>query len=307
MPAQHLLIRGQWGLGDNIFARPFIRAAAARYALFLETPWPELFEDLNVAFVRAERRLRTQMKNVQRQDALRWATPPHRIRELRVNYGHADLACGSIIEALERRFATVGLQLPVQPRWDLPPMPASKLEGCRRPVAVIRPVTIRTEWRNEARNPRPQYIAQLAGLLMPTHEVVLVADLAEDQEWLDGPLPPHHRAFVHGELDVRDLLALIGQADLVVGGVGFILPAAVALKRRAFIVLGGHGIHNAPAKVTDPRMPLSRVGFAIPENFCQCSSMLHNCRKIIPDLEEQFRIFAERTGLRCLINARPGG
>lgn len=298
-----LLIRGQWGLGDNIFARPFIRAAAQQYAVFLETPWPELFEDLPVVFVRGERRLRTQMKNVLRQPAIRWTAPPHGIREVRITYGHAELQRSSIVAALETKFAAVGVRLPKQPRWDLPALGTSAIRGTNKPLALVRPVTVRAEWRNEARNPRPEYIAQLARMLMATHEVIAVADLAGGHEWLDGPMPPHHRALLAGELDVRGLLALTAAADVIVGGVGWIVPAAVALKRRAFIVLGGHGGHNAPEKITDPRMPLSRLGFAYPERFCTCSIMLHRCQKTIPNLRDQFCRFAESTGLRCSMTA----
>ena len=69
-----LLIRGQWGLGDNIFARPIVRACVAKYDVWLETPWPELFEDLPIRFVAARRDLRTQMRNVARQSPARIVT-----------------------------------------------------------------------------------------------------------------------------------------------------------------------------------------------------------------------------------------
>src|SRR5262245_9263081 len=52
-----LLVRGMWGLGDNCYARPFVRAAAEKYDVWLETPWPELYEDIELRFVRGTRRL----------------------------------------------------------------------------------------------------------------------------------------------------------------------------------------------------------------------------------------------------------
>ena len=72
-------------------------------------------------------------------------------------------------------------------------------------------------------------------------------------------------------------------ADIVIGGVGWIVPAALALKVRTFVVLGGHGGHNSPEKITDPRLDLSRIGFARPEKFCQCTNMRHSCEKTIAD------------------------
>jgi hypothetical protein len=99
----------------------------------------------------------------------------------------------------------------------------------------------------------------------------------------------HTNIFIHGELPVCELLALVRDADLVVGGVGWIVPAGIALKTKTFVLLGGHGGHNAPAKITDPRLDLRYLGFAIPEAFCQCTSMMHNCDKTITDPLGQFR------------------
>jgi hypothetical protein len=280
-----ILIRGMWGLGDNCYQRPFVRAAAAEYDIHLETPWPELYADLGIKFIRGGRRLRTQQKNMARQPPERWMRPSlGSMREIKV--GYFDLASRSIIRSLECRWAA--LKIAFDPAlFDLPEMGPSPVKS-ERPIAVIRPVTVRQEWRNEARNPRPEYIADLARELMATHTVVAVADIAPGEEWAVGELPPAHRYFVFGELAVRELLALVRDADIVIGGVGWIVPAGLALKVNTFVVLGGHGGHNAPAKITDPRLDLSRIGFAIPEAFCRCTNMLHNCDKRIVDPVGQF-------------------
>jgi hypothetical protein len=274
-----------YGLGDCIYSRPFVRAAAAQYDIHLETPWPELYADLNIRFIRGGRRLRTQQKNMARQPAALWWSPPMpAMREIKV--GYFDLASRSIIRSLECRWAA--LQVTFDPAlFDLPDMGPSPVKS-EWPIAVIRPVTVRTEWRNEARNPRPEYVAAIAAELMATHTVVAVADIAPGEEWVVGEPPPAHRYFVHGELSVCELLALVRDADIVIGGVGWIVPAGLALKSRTFVVLGGHGGHNAPSKITDPRLDLSRIGFATPEKFCRCSNMLHTCDKRIADPIGQF-------------------
>jgi hypothetical protein len=178
--------------------------------------------------------------------------------------------------------------------FDLPDMGPSPIIS-DRPIAVVRPVTVRSEWRNEARNPRPEYVNVLAAELMATHTVVAIADLAPGEEWLIGQLPPAHHHFVAGELAVRELLALVRDADIIIGGVGWIVPAGLALKVKTFIVLGGHGGHNAPEKITDPRLDLRHIGFAIPENFCRCTNMLHNCDKRIADPLGQFSRWLRNT------------
>lgn len=290
-----LLIRGQWGLGDNIYARPFIRAAAARAAVYLETPWPELYADLPVHFVRAERRLRTQMQNVLRQAPDRWREPPKGAREIRLGYGGGDLVARGIVRTLERSLPLGGAPLVM----DLPDLGPRVLQASRRPYAVVRPVTVRTEWRNEARNPDPRYVAQLAEVLAASHNVVAVAHLKAGEEWACEPMPKYERGYLAGELAVTELLALVRDADVIVGGVGWIVPAAIALRKKCFVVLGGHGGHNAPRVITDPRLDLSQLGFAIPERFCTCANMLHRCDKRIQSLPSQWNDWTARVGLSC--------
>jgi hypothetical protein len=276
-------------MGDNVYSRPFVRAAASEYDIWLDTPWPELYEDLDIRFVRGARKLRTQMDNIALQSEERWSRPPGYIREYQLHY--ANLAASSIIRSLEQRWYTrlgVGFDPAL---FDLPDMGPSLVKS-ERPIAVVRPVTLRAEWCNPARNPKPEYVNALAEELMATHTVVAVASIAEGHEWAVGNLPPAHHQFVHGELPVRELMALVRDADIVIGGVGWIVPASLALKTKAFIVLGGNGGHNAPEKITDPRLDLSRIGFAVPEAYCRCTHMPHACEKTIADPLGQFARWA---------------
>jgi hypothetical protein len=276
-----------YGLGDNVFSRPFVHAATKRWEVWLDTPWPEIYEDLNIKFVRGQpRRLRTQNKNINRQPRERWSLPPSgTARQIKIGYG-ADLQAWSIIHSMETQWANVGIGFDPS-LFNLPDMGAAPFVS-NRPIAVVRPVTVRSEWRNEARNPLPEYLTIIIRHLMVTHTVVMVADLEPGQEWLVGKLPPAHQYFVNGELSVRQLLALVRDADVVVGPVGWIVPVGLALKVKTFVVLGGHGGHNAPHKITDKRLDLSRLGFATPDRFCQCTGMLHNCKKEMADPLGQF-------------------
>jgi hypothetical protein len=297
-----ILIRGMWGLGDNVYARPFVRAAALQYQVHLETPWPELYEDLDIKFVLGKRKLRTQLKNIARQPRERWLRPLP-MREVQVSYGGDLTTAASIINALEQRWHA-RLRVAFDPAlFDLPDMGPPPFAS-ERPIAVVRPVTVRMEWRGEARNPRPEYVNEIAAELMATHTVVAVADLEPGQEWAVGELPPAHHYRLFGELKVRELLALVRDADVVIGGVGWIVPAGLALRTKVFVVLGGHGGHNAPAKITDPRLDLSRIGFAMPERFCQCTNMLHNCDKTIADPLGQFSRWAAQQKIRWSRSSR---
>ena len=112
-----------------------------------------------------------------------------------------------------------------------------------------------------------------------------------------GDLPVADLVLVRGELSTMEALGLVAKADVVVGGVGWIVPAALALRRRAFIVLGGQGAHNAPSVILDDRVDSSLIGFAQPDRYCLCSDKGHNCDREITGLLEQFETWAAAQGV----------
>lgn len=285
-PSAGTIFHGMHGLGDNIYQRPFVRAAAQRGPIFLNTSWPELYSDIpNVHFIKPNTLLRTQCKNVAR-TRRRWVAAPIGADVLRVSYGARDLEAGSILQYMESRIPLNGplvMDLPPTPKGYRPPWPATG-----KPIAVVRPVTVRTEWTNTARNPKPEYIALLARSLARTHTVVTVADISPPHEVGVEPLPVGHMEFVKGELSVVDLIELCRAAAVLVGGVGWLVPMALALNKPAGIVLGGHGAHNRPEVITDPRIK-HQIDFAQPDNFCQCSNMRHDCDKTIEGYERMIR------------------
>lgn len=284
------ILRSMHGLGDNIMIRPFVRALVERdeYNVFLSTPWPELFDDLNVRFIPTSSNLRTQAKNIHRPKQIEFHQPPAiYAKDHKLGYSHHNIAAtGSIIRAIEQQLPLAAGQVL---KFDLPAAMAARI---RHNTAVVRPVVLRREWFNVARNPKPEYVSQIASRLMDMHDVVLVGDLQLNEEWIDGPEPPHHRKYLRGELNVEQLLRLVAEASIVVGGVGWIVPAAIATGTPAFIIVGGQGRHNAPSVITDDRQDLSKIGFAVPDQLCHCSFMRHNCNKTISNLEEQWNKFA---------------
>ena len=288
MPPKSLFLKGPWGLGDSIYVRPFIAAQAAQRDVYLETPWPELYADVPVRLVRGVRQLRTQMRNLARQQGQRWYRPPQDAETVALGYGVLELVRSNVAAAMERKLPRINSTPPV---WDLPDMGRCPFDTGGAPLAIVRPVMRRVEWDNEARNPFPEYVHEIAGdLKRRGFAVVVICDIKHNYEWVDGgTLPPHNVALTRGELSVRQLLAAIRDAAVVVGPVGWILPAAIALNTRAFIILGGNGGMNAPERLIDRRMSAARIGFAFPENFCQCTDMRHRCDKRIPDLGQQWR------------------
>lgn len=276
-----LFFEGMFGLGDNIYQRPFLRYFPGAY---IRTPWPELYQGLNVRCVRSGTGLRTQGKNEQRTD-YRFHTPPPLALRRRIAYGPQELASGGIIQAFRKQFI-VGQPL----RFDLPSFnDHHPLIPSDRRIAVIRPGTIRTEWASASRNPEPAYLCTAAKVLRQQgFFVVSVADIEVGQEWIVGPSPEADLKLHSGELSVTQLCTLYEHAAAVVSPVGFSIPMAIAYKTPLFVVAGGRGGHNAPRIVTDPEMDLSQTRWAIPDNYCQCTRADHRCDKRISNFESKF-------------------
>lgn len=273
-----MLIRGMAGLGDNIYQRAFIQGLKG--TVYLETPWPELYQDMpHVRFVRPRTQLRTQSKNIGRH--AHWANVPPAQTTVVVRYGGAG-----IFNGMRSCFR-------VQPGvLDLPDFGPSPVPA---PYVLVRPVTVRSEWRADARNPKAIYVAAAAAEMRRRgYKVVSVADLAPGQEWAVEPLPPADLRFHHGELPVEQLLALLQGASAVIGGIGWIVPAAIAAKVPAWIVCGGQGGFNHPRLITDSSQDLSRIEFALPDDFCLCAERDHSCNKRISNHDQRFADWADR-------------
>lgn len=278
MSNAELFINGMHGLGDNIYMRAFVRQFPGAY---VATPWPELYSDLDVRCVRPLTTLRTQVKNLKRTD-YEWHPAPKIVkRAIQVRYR------GPILEAMSALFG-------VSPVFDLPDFPTPLVSD--KPIALIRPPTVRKEWPNPARNPKGEYIAQAARMLRRRgYFVVSVADIEPGQEWLDGPLPEADVYIHDGRLSVAELLGLFRYARVAVGGVGWIVPASLATRTPLYCVLGGNGGYNAPEIIASrDYVNADHIEFAEPTLFCRCRDNLHNCKKDIHGFAPNFSRWLDR-------------
>jgi len=270
-----MIIHGMLGLGDNLFERPFIKALPK--PVYLSTPWPSLFSDIpSVHFIRPQTTLRTQAKNIARHAD--WVTPPPRQPARHIRYGTEG-----IIRGMTNCFGVAPAE------FDLPPLPPSLETG---KYVVVRPATVRSEWRADTRNPDPSYIG-LAALEAAErgYRVISVADLQEGAEWMVGFPPIADVEYHKGELPVEQLLALVKGAAAVIGGIGWIVPAALCAKVPAWIVCGGQGGYNAPELICPSG---STITFAVPDNFCRCRLKQHSCDKRISDYDSKLTAWTDR-------------
>lgn len=271
-----MIVQGMRGMGDCLFQRPFIKALPK--PVYLDTPWPEIYGGIDgVHFIRPQTTLRTQQKNIARHT--NWILPPGRQPTRQIRYGGEG-----IIPGMTACFGVAPAE------FDLPPLPPSPVEGR---YVVVRPVTVRSEWRADTRNPDARYIAYTAEQAMRRgYTVVSVADLQDGQEWFVGALPPADIKFHRGELPVEQLLALVKGASAVIGGIGWIVPAALCAKVPAWIVCGGQGGYNAPELITPKGQ--TNITFVVPDNFCRCRLKQHGCDKRISNYDAKLADWADR-------------
>lgn len=270
-----MIIHNHRGLGDNIYERAFVKMLPK--PVYLDTPWPEIYGGIEgVFFIRPQTNLRTQAKNIARHSE--WSATPANQPAKHIRYGTEG-----IIRGMTASFGVVPGE------FDLPPLPPSPETG---KYVVVRPATVRSEWRADTRNPDPFYIdAACREAGRRGYRVVSVADLQEGQEWSVGQLPYARVKYHKGELPVEQLLSLVANASAVIGGIGWLVPAALSAKIPSWIICGGQGGFNAPELICPAE---STITFAVPDNFCRCKLKQHNCDKRISNYDSKLATWANQ-------------
>lgn len=298
-----IFVRCMHGIGDTIYARPFVKMLAEdeNNDVYLHTPLPFIFEDLDVKFleIKPDGTLRTQGKMLKQSNVEFVEYPETWDREIDFFYTYQDIRSHGIVCHLEQCFGhEIGSTRPV---FDLPILPHHGLDlPTNKKVAVVRPSTVRREWANTSRAPKENYIPWCAKILMDMGwHVISVADCEDREEWIiHGGEPLAHEKYHRGELSMDKMLSLFKSADLIIGGPSFVLPAGVAAQTNLFIIFGGRGRFDNPHKLFDLRMDLTKIGWALPDNFCRCQLNDHDCDKRISNLDDQFFKFIRDIQLR---------
>lgn len=283
-------IIGYEGIGDNLYQRPVVRAAMKHFeAVYLETPWPQLYWDLvdqGLKFVRPESNLRTQKANVAAIPQDQWSCTPAGVSNVTIQYDGGSFGQGlNPVQGFGKRLGVEpekNFDLPVHPDWLESAhafLRKHDLEG--KDIALVHPATLRREWFCPARNPRPEYLQQVVRQ-HPELQWVSIAWVNEPAEWLDGGKVQGCRVYCdRGELDVTTILGLMKLARAVVTPVGWFLPAAAALKVPCLTIFGGY---IAPNLLIDEMMRHPGLRFVATDPFCNCMQANHGCFKVIsPD------------------------
>ena len=282
-----LVVQGMEWLGDSIYQRAVVRELVKDYDVYLETPWPQIVSDLPIKCVKTGR-FRFQQKNTQGRIWYRAPACERRIVKYRSNPGKSMLL--AMCESVGVRSAIT---------FDLP-----AIDVVLEPYVLIRPASVRHGWKGDARSPKAEYLATAADKLRRHFRIISVADFGQstgfggpDRPLL--PLPYADQQYHSGELSADELFALVAGAAAVVGGVGWLVPMAVAYRVPMLLIFGGCGLHNAPNRIFDPCMDTSRVEQLIPDELCMCGDHDHECNKTISNVEERIERWVFRLVAGC--------
>ncbi len=276
-----------FGVGDTLYQRHFIkRMAEIKGEIALATGWPQFFRDMpNVHYwFRDFWLLRTQDRNIQELlDKKLIVSREHKKAtvDLNIQYDNRHLQEGetmpsSFAKGIENqvgiKIEDYTLDLPLRPEWVAN---AKRLIGGRR-VAVIRPPTLRKEWRADARNPKIGVITKIVKELPKDVFKITIGYNEKNEEWNIEPIKAD-KSFENGELDLGTLAALINQAAITIGPVGFLVPMSVAVRGKALIIWGGH---VKAAHLLDPRMDLKNFRYIEPNPGHNCfENQCESCNK----------------------------
>lgn len=274
-----VVVNGPEGFGDTIYMRAALRRLAESWeAVYVRTPWPQVFHDIpKIRPVRPHALFyRTQNVNVAAVDPGIWHYPAPGLPEKMAAYGLDHFRAGTNIMAAFMQTLRVSdpvdFSLKVDPSWE-----PEWLKDVPRPFGVVHPASVRREWMNPARNPRPEYLQAVIDSRPDVHWISVGFNVA-DVEWYEGgPLRGISRNFDKGELSPTQLLAVLARADMAVSAPCWMIPAAAALRTPHFCIFGGM---MSPQLVLDKRMG-HRTKTVSPVPFCNCLQNDHNCNKSI--------------------------
>lgn len=287
---QPIHVLGYFGIGDNIYQRPFIkRLCEIHQVVYLETPVPEIYVGCggNVRFVRPKSMyLRTQQKIVDRMPDVLWTEPPPGVDTLRLAYhypnnkGLCHRKGNSVVECF-------GAQIPgADPERDFRmTVPKAWREAAREhvstnaPICLIKPPTLRKEWEVPSRNPLMRYYSMLINQFRNDFAFVSVADIQKGAERIDGKMPAVDLRLHKGQLTLPELVGLTAIAEVVICCPSFMLPMAAMTGTRTLCLFGGY---MAPPLIVEPWMDAE---VAAPMPFCNCFEPAHKCNKILDEEE----------------------
>jgi predicted O-methyltransferase YrrM len=268
-------VRGMHGLGDCLHQRALIRHYLALGDVYLSTPWPCVYHDLQaqgLKLVKPYSALYTQAKNERREvDAYDLPAFPtdHKATIVRPGYtGAGVLRYGSIVDDMCQGLPTTDFSLLVPQAWKDQAQALLEIHGITQPFALVRPLTQRNEYEYLLeRNPDEATYEAICHLVRERYPLVSVADLADPKREWPVHLPAVDVAFYDGVM-ATTLIGLAALATVIVTPPGMMAPLAQAVGTPHIVVFGSYenaqsfaaGYRMAPYCPIEPITPARYIG-----------------------------------------------
>lgn len=282
-----LLVHGHHGMGDNLHQRAFVRQLMATHEVWLESSWASLYYDLvadGLKLLPKSTRLRTQAKNLERERGLfSTETVPRDTLSVQLRYSRGLVqrersVLGAMFASTRFPMNVTDFRFPVPEEWK---ERARAIVGrnVSKPIMIYRPLVLRTEWNNAARNPEvADYAAVFNAIREPFH-VVSVADLVPGVEWSVSLPVRLDQEFHNGELPFEALAGLFAISSLVYSSPGFGVVLAQAVSTPIVSVFGHYeraysfsiGAALTPSCFVEPIIPVDNFKHdsAVPKNIAR--------------------------------------
>lgn len=242
-----VLVQGHHGMGDNLHQRAIVRQLMNDRDVWIESSWVAPYHDLiarGLKVIHKPTSLRTQSKNAARERRLFTSEKPPRgaeVVQLSYNVGlvrEARSVLGAMFKSANIHPETFDFRLPVPATWR---DKARAVAGNpTKHIMVFRPLVVRKEWKNQARNPDHMSYAALCNSVRSQYHVISVADVEPEKEWIVGERIQADQTFHHGELDFETLAGLFSISGLVFCSPGFAVVLAQAVGVPVISVFGGY-------------------------------------------------------------------
>lgn len=275
-----VLLHGRGGLGDAVYMRPFVREAAIRHLVYVDTSWPEMYADLPARVCERMGGLPLQRWHGDKHPPNTWHRLPA-AKPINLRYRWHKLNRRSMLAEMEK----LSKIRPAPLRLDLPPLPIAPLSGS---FVIIKPPAQRKDYPGPAREPAVEYVHEAVAMLRADdRRIVTLCVWVPGMEEPDGPPIDADIRFENGDVSLMQALALVAAAELVVCGPCWMVPVAMAAGTPCVVIAGGCGGRNNPAAIADSRLGAD-VRWILPDQYCTCVNRLHDCPKHISDFSEKF-------------------
>lgn len=273
------------GLGDNLHQRAIVKYYIQEsYEVYLKTPWPQIYYDLDITTILVDSTLRAQNKNVSRikndsplplpcfsKTKKIWYTAKG-VRDSKSILGAMLNESGVPIDKFDFSF---------NPKYEWIEL-ARKIIGLTntksKPILFYRPLIERTEWNGCAnRNPEKESYETLINHIAKDFFVISIADIKNNEEWISGGNIKADLTLHDGKISFEELCGLMYLSRLVFCSPGFALVMAQSMGIPNICVYGGR--ENSEAYELGARIT-SSLGINTIKP-CMCFDHTHECIKEI--------------------------